>query len=92
LHAVLRVEQGSHRIQKILVLVEVVLLSNQIKFELLANVLVLELLVGADVLHELLEHGVRVPNARLGFDHARFFLKLLLWLLLLLLLLLLGWS
>ena len=49
---VVRVEESSHSIEQILVLVQVGLLIDQMQFELLTNVLVFQLLICADVVHQ----------------------------------------
>lgn len=52
------VEQSSHRIEQVLVLVEVLLCADRVKLELRANVRVFESLVVPNVIHEARQHFV----------------------------------
>lgn len=60
LNTMVRVEKCCHSVEKVLVLVKVLLLANQVQFELAANVLIFQGLIVANVLHQLVEHSVGV--------------------------------
>lgn len=60
------VEQGSHRIKQILVLMQVTFLPNLTEFKLCANERILECLVVPDVVHQAGQSWVGVPLLVLG--------------------------